>query len=277
MRIDAHQHFWRLARGDYGWLTADAFPALYRDFRPADLAPLLEAASVERTVLVQAAPTIAETAFLLEVASVAPFVAGVVGWADFEASGAPGAIEAMSANPKLLGLRPMLQDLGDDAWILDPAQAPALDAIERIGLTLDALVKPRHLPHLMTLLTARPDLRVVIDHGAKPDIAGGHLTDWAEAMRRIARNSSAVCKLSGLVTEAAPGWREETLRPYVDILLEAFGPSRLMWGSDWPVVNMAGGYAAWHAAAEALTEGYTADERAEIFGGTAQRFYGIAP
>jgi L-fuconolactonase len=149
--------------------------------------------------------------------------------------------------------------------------------MQRLGLRFDALVKPRHLPHLARLLAARPDLRVVIDHGAKPAIAGGALAEWAEAMRAIARDSSAVCKLSGLVTEAAPGWREETLRPYADVLLEAFGPARLMWGSDWPVVNLAGGYAAWHAAAEALTERCSADERDEIFGGTAQRFYGIAP
>jgi L-fuconolactonase len=277
MRIDAHQHFWRLARGDYGWLTAEDFPGLYRDFGPSDLASLLDAASVERTVLVQAAPTAAETAYLLELAAATPFVAGVVGWTDLEASDAPGAIESMAANPKLLGLRPMLQDLDDDAWILRPTVAPALDAMQRAGLRFDALVKPRHLPNLTKVLSARPDLRVVIDHGAKPDIAGDALADWAAAMRRIARETSATCKLSGLVTEAAPGWREETLRPYVDVLLEAFGPARLMWGSDWPVVNLAGGYAAWHAAAEALTERCTADERADIFGGTARRFYGIGP
>jgi len=277
MRIDAHQHFWRLARGDYGWLTAEDFPGLYRDFGPSDLASLLDAASVERTVLVQAAPTAAETAYLLELAAATPFVAGVVGWTDLEASDAPGAIESMAANPKLLGLRPMLQDLDDDAWILRPTVAPALDAMQRAGLRFDALVKPRHLPNLTKVLSARPDLRVVIDHGAKPDIAGDALADWAAAMRRIARETSATCKLSGLVTEAAPGWREETLRPYVDVLLEAFGPARLMWGSDWPVVNLAGGYAAWHAAAEALTERCAADERADIFGGTARRFYGIGP
>jgi L-fuconolactonase len=277
MRVDAHQHFWRLARSDYGWLTAEDFPALYRDFGPGDLAPLLEAASVERTVLVQAAPTAAETAYLLELAAAAPFVAGVVGWTDLEASDASGVIEMMSAEPKLLGLRPMLQDLDDDAWILRPTVAPALDAMQLVGLRFDALVRPRHLPHLTKLLAARPDLRVVIDHGAKPDIAGGALADWRGAMRRIARESAAVCKLSGLVTEAAPGWREETLQPCVDVLLEAFGPARLMWGSDWPVVNLAGGYAAWLAAAGALSERCTANERAEIFGGTAQRFYGFAP
>ncbi|HUO11330.1 MAG TPA: amidohydrolase family protein [Caulobacteraceae bacterium] len=276
MRVDAHQHFWRLARGDYGWLTADAFPTLYRDFGPQDLAPLLAAAGVERTVLVQAAPTAAETAFLLELATTTPFVAGVVGWTDFEAPRAADAIEAMAANPKLLGLRPMLQDLEDDAWICGPRVAPALDALEDTGLRFDALVKPRHLPHLARLLADRPDLRVVIDHGAKPDIAAAGLAEWSDAIRAIANDTAAVCKLSGLVTEAAPGWREADLRPYSDVLLEAFGPSRLMWGSDWPVVNRAGGYAVWRATAEALTEQCDPDERDAIFGGTAQRFYGIA-
>jgi L-fuconolactonase len=275
MRVDAHQHFWRLSRGDYGWLTPHAHPAICRDFRPADLAPLLEVAGIERTVLVQAAPTVAETQFLLEVAGVAPFVAGVVGWADFEAPQAPAVVEALAQDPHLVGLRPMLQDLADDAWILRPAIAPALDAMQAAGLRLDALVKPRHLPHLAQFLSRRPDLPVVVDHGAKPDIAAGCLSDWAPAIRAIARDSAACCKLSGLVTEARPGWTEADLKPFVDVLLEAFGPARLMWGSDWPVVNEAGGYAAWRSAAEALTEGCSADDRALIFGDTAAAFYGI--
>jgi L-fuconolactonase len=275
MRIDAHQHFWRLSRGDYGWMTPEAHPSLFRDFRPADLAPLLSDAGIARTILVQAAPTEAETRFLLEVAAVAPFVAGVVGWADFEAADAPAAIAALAENDRLVGLRPMLQDLDDDAWILQPSLAPALDAMAAAGLRLDALVMPRHLPHLARFLDQRPDLPVVIDHGAKPDIAAGELAGWAAAMRSIARDSRAVCKLSGLVTEAKAGWTEEDLRPFVDVLLEAFGPARLMWGSDWPVVNLAGGYAAWRSAAEALTEECSADERDAIFGGTAAAFYGV--
>jgi len=277
MRVDAHQHFWRLSRGDYGWLTPEAHPAICRDFRPADLAPLLEDAAIERTILVQAAPTVAETQFLLEVAAVAPFVAGVVGWVDFEAADAPDTIEALARDTRLVGLRPMLQDLDDDDWILRPAVAPALDAVAAAGLRLDALVKPRHLPHLARLLAQRPDLPVVIDHGAKPDIAGGALAGWEAAIRAIAHDTAARCKLSGLVTEARPVWTEEDLRPVVDVLLEAFGPARLMWGSDWPVVNEAGGFAAWRAAAEALTEACSPEDRDWIFGRTAQRFYGIEP
>jgi L-fuconolactonase len=275
MQIDAHQHFWRPARGDYGWLTPEDHPAICRDFLPGDLAPLLGDASVERTVLVQAAPTAAETDFLLELAASTPFIAGVVGWADLEAPGAAAAIERLARRPKLVGLRPMLQHMADDAWILRPTLAPALDAIEASGLRFDALVKPRHLPHLLRLAEDRPGLRLVIDHAAKPDIAVGGLRDWAAAMRRLATETSACCKLSGLVTEARPGWSPDDLRPYVDALLGAFGPARLMWGSDWPAVNEAGGYAAWRSTALALTEACSQDERDLIFGGVAETFYGL--
>lgn len=275
MQVDAHQHFWRVARGDYGWLTPADHPLICRDFGPDDLRPLLGAAEVERTVLVQAAPTLAETRFLLELATATPFVAGVVGWADFEASDAAATIEALARDPALVGLRPMLQDLDDDAWILRPALAPALDAMQAARLRFDALVTPRHLPHLARFLAGRPDLKVVIDHGAKPDIADGALASWADAMRAIARDSGAFCKLSGLVTEASVDWTAEQLKPFVDVLVDAFGPARLMWGSDWPVVNEAGGYAAWRAAAEALTAQLSPADRARVFGGTAAAFYGI--
>ena len=275
MRIDAHQHFWRVARGDYGWLTPQAHPLICRDFGPDDLRPLLGGAEVERTVLVQAAPTVAETEFLLSLATATPFVAGVVGWVDFEARDAASTIERLARDPALVGLRPMLQDLADDAWILRPSLQPALDAMAAVGLRFDALVTPRHLPHLGRFLAGRPDLKVVIDHGAKPDIAGGRVDGWADAMRAIGRDTGALCKLSGLVTEAGQSWTAEQLRPFVGVLVEAFGPGRLMWGSDWPVVNEAGGYAAWRAAAEALTDALSTQDRALIFGGTAAAFYGI--
>ena len=276
MRIDAHQHFWRPSRGDYGWLTPQAHPAICRKFLPADLEPLLLDAGIERTVLVQAAATVAETEYLLALAAETPFVAGVVGWADLEARNAAQQIAALAQQSKLVGLRPMLQDLDDDAWISRPAVETSLDAVEAEGLRFDALVTPRHVPHLARCLSARPGLRAVIDHAAKPDIAGRALDGWATQMRAIAADTGAYCKLSGLVTETGGKWTEEDLKPYVDVLLEAFGPARLMWGSDWPVVNEAGGYAAWHSAAWALAEGCSRDERDLIFGGAAQAFYGLA-
>jgi L-fuconolactonase len=276
MRIDAHQHFWKLSRGDYGWLNAKDFPKIARDFLPVDLAPLLAEANIERTILVQAAPSEAETAFLLELAHQTPFVAGVVGWVDFDAADAPDHIAALAADSALVGLRPMIQDIGDVEWMLRAELAAAFDAMQRYRLRFDALVKPQHLPALVEFLERHDELAVVIDHGAKPDVAGHDLDHWAMFMRQIARNSHALCKLSGLAFEAGPGWSAQRLKPYVDVLLECFGPSRLMWGSDWPVLNEVGDYASWLSACETLTKRLTAEEREQIFGTTAATFYGIA-
>jgi L-fuconolactonase len=275
MRIDAHQHFWRLSRGDYGWLNAAGFPKITRDFLPDDLAPSLKRAAIDKTILVQAAPTEEETVFLLQLAQATPFVAGVVGWVDFDANDAAERIASLAANSALVGLRPMIQDIAETEWMLRPELAPALEAMQRHALRFDALVKPPHLPALAEFLDRYPDLPVVVDHGAKPDIASLELEHWAMLMRHIAKNSNARCKLSGLAFEAGPGWNAQGLKLYVDVLLECFGPSRLMWGSDWPVLNEVGDYESWLAACETLTEHLAPSEREELFGGTAASFYGI--
>jgi L-fuconolactonase len=271
-RIDAHQHFWRPARGDYGWLTPDLAP-LYRDFLPGDLAPLLERAGISGTVLVQAAPTEAETLFMLALAEEHAFIDGVVGWTDFAAPDAPTRITALAAHPKLVGLRPMIQDLPDDAWMLRTELAPAYEALVAHDLVFDALVFPRHLANLATLLVRHPNLRTVVDHGAKPAIASGAFDDWAAGMTIIARETSASCKLSGLVTEAGADWSVERLRPYVDHMLAEFGPSRLIWGSDWPVCTLAARYEDWLDATDRLLESCTAAERDAILGGNAAHIY----
>lgn len=276
MRIDAHQHFWKVARGDYGWLTPEDHPAICRDFLPKDLEPLLKDGRIDRTVLVQAAPSIAETEFLLDLARQTPFVGGVVGWIDFEAADAAASI-ARLADGKLVGLRPMVQDIADDRWMLSPKLAIALAAMEEQNLVFDALVKPRHLPVLVNFLARYPKLRVVIDHGAKPAIGSGNLVSWKTGMREIARTSRAYCKLSGLVTEAGRSWSVASLQPCVDVLLEVFGVGRLMWGSDWPVLNEASDYPSWLRAAEVLTVSLSAPERDALFGGTAAAFYGLEP
>jgi L-fuconolactonase len=275
MRVDSHQHFWRLSRGDYGWLNAADFPKITRDFLPDDLAPSLARAGIDKTILVQAAPSEAESVFLLALAHATPFVAGVVGWVDFDARDAADRIKSLAADPALVGLRPMIQDIAEVEWMLRPELAPALDAMQRHDLRFDALVKPPHLPALAEFLDRYGDLAVVIDHGAKPDIASLELEHWAMLMRHIAKNSNARCKLSGLAFEAGPGWTVQGLKLYVDVLLECFGPSRLMWGSDWPVLNEVGDYESWLAACETLTAHLTAGEREAIFGGTAETFYGI--
>lgn len=271
-RIDSHQHFWRLSRGDYGWLTL-ALKPIYRDFAPADLAPLLAEQGIASTILVQAAPTEAETRFLLDLAAATPFVAGVVGWADFEAPDAPARIPALAADPLLVGLRPMVQDIPDPGWLARPDLAPAFAALKQHGLVFDALVKPPQIPALLTLLDRETELPVVIDHGAKPDLTGADLSAWRDGIAALAARPNTFCKLSGLVTEAAPGWTEATLEPAVAHLLACFGPDRLLWGSDWPVATLAASYGEWHDAAQRLTAALSEPERAALFGGNAARIY----
>ena len=272
MRIDAHQHFWSLARGDYGWLTP-ALGVIHRDFGPADLEPLLTQHQIERTILVQAAPTEAETKFLLEIAAKTPFVAGVVGWADFDAPDIAERIAAAAANPLLVGLRPMVQDIADDGWLARPELAPAFAAMADHHLVFDALLKPRHIAPMLAVLERHPDLPCVIDHGAKPDLAGGDLSAWREGMAALAAYPQLFCKLSGLVTEAQEDWTIATLHPAVDHLLAVFGPQRLIFGSDWPVVTLRASYARWYAVATALVAGLTEAERAAVLGGNAEKLY----
>ena len=272
MRIDAHHHLWRLARGDYGWLTPALAP-IHRDFSLSDLAPHLAAADIKGTILVQAAPTEAETMFLLDIAAKAQVVRGVVGWTDFDAADGEARIDALAAHKLLVGLRPMVQDIPDDDWLLRPALAPLLAAMTRNSLVFDALVLPRHLPRLLRLVDDHPDIQFVLDHCAKPRLASGEIADWLGDIALLAQRPNIVCKLSGLATEAAVGWQIADLRKAVDHVVACFGTHRLLWGSDWPVVNLAGGYEKWFAAAEALLANLSADEKAAIFGGNAARIY----
>ncbi|WP_094782137.1 amidohydrolase family protein [Paraburkholderia ribeironis] len=274
MPIDAHQHYWDPARGDYGWLTPE-LKILYRPFGPADLAPLRERAGVERTVVVQAAPTLDESRYLLDLARHEPSIAGVVGWVPLLLPAAPAMIEALAREPKFKGVRPMLQDLPDDAWIANPDLAPAIDALIAHDLAFDALIYARHVEHVETFAARFPALRIVVDHGAKPPIRDGGAGDpaWRDAITRLARLPKVHCKLSGLVTEASPGWTEETLRPYVEHLLASFGPARLMWGSDWPVLDLNGDYLLWHSVATTLLASLSDTEQDAVFGANAAAFY----
>lgn len=272
-RVDAHHHVWRVARGDYGWLTPDL--PIHRDYGLEHLRPLL--GEISATVLVQAAPTEAETRFMLDTARrSAGLVRAVVGWVDLAAGDAADRVAAMAGETPLKGLRPMLQDIADTDWVLRPEVRPGLAAMESAGLRLDLLVQPRHLGLLPALADRHPGLPLVMDHGAKPRIADGAWQPWADDIARVARETPALCKLSGLATEAAPGWTAESLRPYVDHLLTEFGPARLMWGSDWPVLDLAGGYARWREATEVLLAGLDDPARDAVLGGTAARFYGFA-
>ena len=274
MHIDAHQHYWDPARGDYEWLTPE-LKILYRPFGPADLTPLRERAGIGKTVVVQAAPTIDETRYLLDIARDERSIAGVVGWVPLLLPTAPALIGALAEEPKFNGVRPMLQDLPDDTWIANPDLAPAVEALVAHDLAFDALIYARHVDHVETFARRFPALRIVVDHGAKPPIRYGQAgwQTWADAIARLAALPNVQCKLSGLATEASPGWTEDTLRPYVEHLLATFGPARLMWGSDWPVLELNGDYLLWHSVANTLLASLSESEREAVFGGNAAAFY----
>jgi L-fuconolactonase len=274
MIIDAHQHFWQPSRGDYGWLTPQAGP-LYRDYLPEDLAPLLREHSVSATVLVQAAPTEAETHFLLGLAREHDFIAGVVGWVDFQAADVAERIAALAAAGagKLRGLRPMIQDMADARWVVRPSLDAAFEAMVAHELVFDALVRPVHLEALRERLLRHPRLQAVLDHAGKPDIAGGGMISWAGALERLARDTAIRCKLSGLLTEAGTRRSVTDLAPWVAQLFRCFGAERILWGSDWPVLNSAGSYAEWLGLARQLIERCAPGRAHEVLAGTARRLY----
>ena len=241
MKIDTHQHFWKLARADYNWLTPDLVP-LYRDYLPEDLEPLLRECGIDGTIAVQAADSEAESHYLLSLADRNDWISGVVGWVDLEGPNAATSIERLARHPKLVGLRPMIQDIEDDAWMLRDDLQSAVAAMVANNLTFDALVRPPHLVHLKKFLDRYPTLTVVIDHCAKPEFRNGAFEPWATEMGDIARSPNVLCKISGLVTEAGQGWQADDLEPYVQHIINAFGSERLMFGSDWPVVNLPSSY-----------------------------------
>jgi L-fuconolactonase len=271
--IDAHFHLWQPSRGDYGWLTPE-LGTIYRDVTVAHWRDQGRPCGITGGIVVQAAPTEAETAFLLAQAQAEPAddVLGVVGWVDLLAADAPARIARLARHRKLKGLRPMLQDIADPDWILQSALRPALNAMVQHGLVFDALVKPVHLPRIATLARSHPDLRIVIDHGAKPDIAQAQWQGWADAMRELAEETTAFCKLSGLWTEAQAGAPVAAVARHARWLLDCFGPERVLWGSDWPVLELAGRYAAWHAFAIDLVP---EADRAQVFEQTARVAYSL--
>lgn len=274
MQIDAHQHFWHPGRGDYGWMPTDD-PVLTRPYAPADLWPQMQAAGVAGCVLVQAAPSVAETDYLLGIADATAWVLGVVGWVDFENRAEAATLRRLAGHPAFRGVRPMIQDLPDDAWMHRADVQWAYAALTDNDLTFDALGFPRHLDPFVALLRRYPDMRVVVDHCMKPQIRShpAGFDEWCDGISRIAGETGAFCKFSALITEARADWTIDDLRPYAEHVLAVFGADRVMWGSDWPVCRLRGEYADWRAAALQLTAHLPDDGRAAIFGGTAARFY----
>lgn len=274
--VDAHQHYWLPNRGDYDWL-ARAPASLQRPFLPEHLRSTRRAVGVTATVLVQAAASEAETRYLFDLAQVDPDVAGVVGWVDLGAPDVEARIDRLAddGNGLLLGVRPMVQDIADPAWLARPALDRAFDHLQARGLRFDALVTPLQLPALYRRLRRHPRLRTVIDHAAKPPLASGGREDWREWMMRLADLPDLHCKFSGLLTLLPPDEARQGIEPCVADLFEAFGADRLLWGSDWPVLVTHAGYGEWLELAMQLTRRFAPGREADVFAGNAERFYGL--
>lgn len=270
MIIDAHQHLWQIGRNDHSWPTPD-LTDIHRDFVASDLREVAAECGVTGTVLVQSQPSETDTMWMLALAKAEPLIRAVVGWTDFASPKAPDRIAWLSRQPKLKGLRPMLQGLEDD-WILQDACRPALETMAARGLTFDALVFTRHLAAIDAIAKAYPTLRIIIDHGAKPSIAAGEMQPWADDIARVAQNPNVACKLSGLTTEAGDR-PPQALTPYADHLFATFGPDRLLWGSDWPVVLLKDSYRAWFDWTLAWLADKDATTGDAILGGNARRLY----
>ncbi|XDA97171.1 amidohydrolase family protein [Sulfitobacter sp. LCG007] len=272
MIVDAHHHFWQVSRGDYGWMTPDLAPLL-RDFGPEDLAPLNAAAGIDRTILVQATETEAETDFLLDLAARSETVAGVVGWLDMTARDFRDRLAHYRAQPKWVGLRPMLQE-HDPSLILSSAFRDSLAVVARQDVPFDILTFPAHLPNLLRVLADVPPLRGIVDHISKPDMTQDDLGQWGRDMAALASRPTLMCKVSGLVTEAGPDWSADRIRPYLRHVANCFGPDRLVFGTDWPVCTLAATHADVVGLARTLLgEIFTVAELARIFGKNAVAFY----
>ncbi|MEG3768452.1 amidohydrolase family protein [Alteromonas sp. 14N.309.X.WAT.G.H12] len=279
--VDSHHHIWQLDTGLYSWLTADISP-LYRDFSIADYQQVatqsMGATTQLHTVLVQASPTDEETDFLLAQAALEPTVTGVVGWVDFEqdSKAVCARLTTLAANNVFKGVRPMLQDIDDIDWVLRPGFAPIFNQLIRLNLSFDALCRVEHLPSIYQLAKRYPDLPIVIDHCAKPCIEKGQYTQWAAAIAPFSTLPNVYVKASGLTLEATKTQQQPShFSAYFAHLTSIFGATRIMWGSDWPVVNINSDYAGWLGICQQLVASWDESDKARFWSGTAREFYNL--
>ncbi len=274
VRIDTHQHFWRYSQAEYDWID-DSMSAIRRDFMPDDLKREMEAAGFDASVVVQVRQTLEETRWLLELADAHPFVVGVVGWVDLQSPAVGDALDAVIAHRALVGIRHIVQ-AEPDGFLSRPAFERGIAELTARDLPYDVLVYARQIAAADDLVTRHPHQRFLLDHLGKPDIRGGEYEAWRRDFDELAARPNVWCKLSGLVTEADwRGWTPGQLRPYLDHALEAFGPTRLMVGSDWPVCTLAASYGeAMALVVDALAE-YSTDEQAQVLSGTARAFWNL--
>jgi L-fuconolactonase len=275
-RIDAHQHFWSYNERDYVWMTGD-LQRLARDFLPEDLRRQLDRVGFHGTVAVQARQMVVETEYLLALAGRHSWILGVVGWVDFASDDLPRQLERYSAYAKLKGVRELIHDMDDPEYAVSDVHLRAIAALADYGLTYDLLLKPPHILPAIRLVDRFPKQRFVVDHIAKPPISTGAMSPWREDIRELARRDNVWCKLSGMVTEADwNAWTPAQIHPYLDVVLEAFGPERVMIGSDWPVCTCAGPYERVMQLVERYIAGFSQQERDGILGGNCARFYELS-
>jgi L-fuconolactonase len=274
-RIDAHQHFWRYDPKRDTWMN-DSMSVLRRDYLPEDLLGELERNQIDASIVVQADQSENETAYLLDLAERYSFIAGVVGWVDLRAPNLLDRLEHYSHFKKLRGFRHIVQSEPDDRFLLRDDVIRGIECLQQFGFTYDILIYPKQMPAVLGLMERLPDQRFVIDHIAKPPILARQIASWANHLRAMASNPSVYCKVSGLTTEADwRSWRAEEFHPYLDVVFEAFGTGRLMFGSDWPVCLLAGTY----QRVKELIVDYMKDlpdsQQENVLGGNAERFYGL--
>ena len=272
MKLDAHQHFWKYDPAQYPWIPPGS--PLHRDWLPADLAPLLASAGLEGCIAVQARQTVEESRWLLALAAESPIIRGVVGWVDLRSERVGEQLAEFSTNPRFCGVRHVVQDEPDVDFMLGAEFQRGLGHLHHFGLTYDLLIFPSQLPAAIELVQRFPEQPFVLDHLAKPPIKTGALSPWREQIRALAQAPNVMCKVSGLITEADhAAWQPAHFTPYLEVIAEAFGADRLMYGSDWPVCLLAGSYDRVFRLADAYFAPLSAEARAGIFGGNAERFY----
>jgi len=273
MHIDAHQHFWIYDPREYEWIDETMTP-LRRDFLPVDLQHELEWEGFQGSVAVQARQSLQETRWLLELAGQSPFILGVVGWVDLRSPQVREDLQALARNPKLVGIRHIVQSEPDDRFLLQPDFLRGISLLAEFDLAYDILIYPKHLRVAAEFARRFPEQRFVLDHLAKPEIKSGNIQAWKKGIAELAANPNVYCKLSGLVTEADwTHWKPADTRPYLDVALEYFGANRLMIGSDWPVCTLAGAYSRVMGLVNDYLSGHSEWEREAVLGGNAQRFW----
>ncbi len=272
-RIDAHHHLWKFDAAQYGWIGADQH-VLRRDFLPGDFEPELAAADISGSIAVQARQSLEETRWLLALADEHPFIRGVVGWVPMTEAKVAATLERLTAHPKLRSIRHVLHDEPDDRYMLREDFNRGVGNLKYFNLAYDILIFERHLPQTIEFVDRHPDQIFIVDHLAKPRVRNGLISPWRENMRELARRPHVYCKVSGLATEADHvGWSEEQLVSYMDLVMEAFGPKRILFGSDWPVCLLAIGYLQWAEIVARLVGRLTQGEQERFWSGTAREAY----